>query len=103
MEPVLADQRLPGHLSRQEEIVLSHLCIGHTRLTHSYQMAGEDAPRCVACDCDLIAEHVLIECGDFAEVRQRYFDGENLQQLFQIVNVMYVFDFLHEIGLFYRT
>ncbi len=65
-------------------------------------MNGEDIPGCVACDCDLTVEHILIECGDFAEVRQKYFDAESLQQLFQETSVTYVFDFLHEIGLFYR-
>ena len=74
MEPVLGDHRSPGHLSRREDIVLSHLCIGHTRLTHSYPMNGEDVPKCVACHCDLTVEHILSECGEFAEVRQIYYD-----------------------------
>ncbi len=102
VEPVLGAHRSPGHLSRREEIVLSRLRIGHTRLTHSYRMNNEDVPRCVACDCNLTVEHILVECGDFAEVRQRYYDAESLQQLFHEINVTYVFDFLHEIGLFYR-
>ncbi len=65
-------------------------------------MSGEDIPRCVACDCNLTVEHVLIECWDYAEVRQQYYEAESLQQLFQETNVTCVFDFLHEIGLFYR-
>ena len=77
VEPVLGDHRSTGHLSRREKIVLSHLCIGHTHLTHSYIMNGEDVPRCVACDCNLTVEHIVIECGDFGEVRQRYYDTDN--------------------------
>ncbi len=73
-----------------------------THLTHSFLMSGEDVPRCVACDCNLTVEHILIECDDFTEVRQRYYDAESLQQLFQETNVTYVFDYLREIGLFYR-
>ncbi len=65
-------------------------------------MSGEDVPRCVACDCNLTVEHILIECGDFSEVRQRYHDAGSLQQLFQETNVTSVFDYLREIGLFYR-
>ncbi len=66
-------------------------------------MSGEDVPRCVACDCNLTVEHILIECDDFTEVRQRYYDAESLQQLFQQTSVTYVFDFfLCAIGLFYR-
>ena len=65
-------------------------------------MNGEDVPKCVACGCNLTVKHILIECGDFTEVRQRYYNAESLQQLFQETSVTYVFDFLCEIGLFYR-
>ena len=65
-------------------------------------MSGEDVPACVACDCDLTVEHILIECGDLTEVRQTYYDAENLQQLFNKISVTYVFSFLCEIGLIYR-
>ena len=61
-------------------------------------MNGDDVPRCVACDCDLTVEHILIRCGTKRELRQRYYDAENLQQLFQKINVRYCF--LLEIGLF---
>ncbi len=37
-----------------------------------------------------------------AEVRQKYYDADSLQQLFQETSVTYVFDLLHEVGLFYR-
>ncbi len=71
VQPLLWDWRLPGHPSRQEEITPSRLCIGDTHLTHSSRANGENVPICVACDCDLTVEHILIECGDFAEVRQK--------------------------------
>ena len=64
-------------------------------------MNGEDVSKCVASDCNLTLEHILIECRDFAEVGKRYYDAENLQQLFQEIGGTYVFDLLHEIGLFY--
>ena len=64
-------------------------------------MNGEDVPRCVACGCDFTVEHILIECGDLSEVRQRYYDAETSQKLFYDFCVTYI-DFLHEIGLFYR-
>ena len=65
-------------------------------------MNGEDVPQCVACDYDLTVEHSLIENGHFAEVRQRYYDKdimtmigyENLQQLFQEINMTNIFAFL---------
>ena len=48
VEPVIRDYRSPGHLSKQEEIFLSRLRIGHTRLTHSYQMNGGNVPKYAA-------------------------------------------------------
>ncbi len=70
---------LPGHSNRREEIVLYKLQIGHTHLTHFYQMNGEDVPRCVAYNWDFTVEHTVIECGDFVEL-DRHYDAENLQQ-----------------------
>ena len=78
VELVLGDHRLPEYLSRQEEIVLFQLRIVHTCLTHFDLMNGEDVPRSVSCDCDLTVKHNLIECGDFPEVRQRYYKAKNL-------------------------
>ena len=75
----------------REEIVLSHLRIGHTRLTHFYLTNGDVVPRCVACNCNLAVKHFLIECGDFAEVRQRYYDAENLQQLLQEICITHMY------------
>ena len=36
------------------------------------------------------------------KLTQRYYDAERLQQLFQEISVTYIFDYLHEIGLFHR-
>ncbi len=57
-------------------------------------MNGEGQPRYLACDCDLTLKHILIECGDFPEVRQRYCDAENLRRQFQENILTNVFDFL---------
>ena len=57
--------------------------------THSL-LPNEDIPRCVACDYSLTVEHILIERGDFAEVRQRYYEAESLQQLFHEMLHMYL-------------
>ena len=65
-------------------------------------MNGEDMPRCVAYHCNFTVEHILIECGDFTEIKQRYYDDGNLQQLLEEISVTYVFEFLCAIGLFYR-
>jgi len=62
-------------LSRQDAVVLRRLRIGHTRLTHSYLLNGQD--HCSHCDCALTVAHVLLECNHYNVVRQ-----EILQRFF---------------------
>ena len=65
-------------------------------------MNGEDVPRCVGQGCDPTVKHILIECRDLAEDMQRYYDAENIGQLFYEISVTEDFYFLWEMGLFYR-
>ena len=66
---------LPGgsRIIRREESVLARVRIGHTHLTHCFLLNGEDPPQCTACDCQLTVEHILFECVDFIESRNRHF------------------------------
>ena len=57
----------------REEVVLARLRLGHTRVTHSYLLQGEDQPHCVGCDAPFTVRHILLECGDFARVRNNCF------------------------------
>jgi len=56
-------------------IVINRLRIGHTRLTNSYLLKGENQPECQACQSSLTVKHILIECTHLrlSAVRQRYF------------------------------
>ena len=55
----------------------------------------------MACDCDLAVEHILMDCGGFADVTQRHHDAESLR-LLQEISGAEVSDFLWKIGLLYR-
>ena len=63
---------------------------------------GEDPPRCTACDCQLTVKHILFECVDFIESRNRHFSVNNFRELFKKVPPDSILSYLHEIGLFYR-
>ena len=45
--------------------------IGHTRLTHSYLLLGDDQPECGSCQCPFTVKHILIECIDLNDVRNK--------------------------------
>ena len=92
---------LPGlRTNRREEIILARLRIGHSHITHSYLLKGEEEPQCVPCNAPLTIKHILVDCVDLATTRQRFFDVDSLTTLFDTVKVESIFDFLKEIHLY---
>ena len=59
-------------------------------------MSSEDKLKCVACYHDHTMKQILIECGDFVEVRQRYCNAENVRHMFQEISGTEEFDVLWE-------
>ena len=92
------DKWLPGlWTNRHEEIILARLRIGHSYITHSYLLKGEDEPQCVPCNAPLTIKHILVYCIDLAPVRQKLYEVDSLTTLFDTVKFESVFDFLKEI------
>ena len=81
----------------RKEVVLARLCLGHTRVTHSYLLQGEEQPQCVGCDASFTEHHFLLECGDFAQVRNNCFHAGNMKQLIQDIHIDSI---MKEINLF---
>ena len=61
IKPVLGKNTIYRSL-RREEVVLTRLRIGHTRLTHSYLLKREDQPFCISCNEPFTVKHFLIDC-----------------------------------------
>ena len=53
-QPLIGITPLSGIYLRQDETVLRWWRIGHTYYTHSYILKGEDRPRCVGCEEDIL-------------------------------------------------
>ena len=79
---------------------MARLRLGHTRITHSYLLLGEEQPQCVGCDAPFTVRHFLLECGDFAQVRNNCLHVENMKQLFQDIHVDSIMTFLRQVNLF---
>ena len=62
----------------------------------------KEAPVCVACNAVITAKHVLIECADLLEIRKKCFEEKSLYSLFRNAIPEIIFDFLREIGVFYK-
>ena len=61
IKPVLGKNTIYRSL-RREEVVLTRLRIGHTRLTHSYLLKREYQPFCISCNEPFTVKHFLIDC-----------------------------------------
>ena len=102
IEPTLGDWHQGNRSVRREEVVLSRCRIGHSHLTHSYLLKGEDQPECVPCQAPLSIKHILIDCVDFAPQRNRYFHVSSMSELFKKITVDKILTFLKDIGIYYK-
>ena len=101
IKPTIGDSYNVCRTVRREEVILARLRIGHTRLTHSFLLKGDDIPVCIPCNKELTVQHVLIDCVDFDLIRRKYmyFKASSLKELFDTVNFTRVIDFLKECAL----
>ena len=65
-----------------------------------YLLQGEEHPQCVGCDAPFTVRHFLLECGDFAQVRNNCFHVNNMKELFQDIHIDSIMTFLRQINLF---
>ena len=100
IKPTIGEYQSVVRNIRREEVVLARLRLGHTRVTHSYLLQGEEHPQCVGCDAPFTVRHFLLECGDFAQVRNNCFHVDNMKELFQDIHIDSIMTFLRQINLF---
>ena len=66
----------------RDSVLLNRLRIGHTRLTQSFLLSGDDLPECGTCQCPLTVKHILVECVDIKDVRNKHFVASSITDLF---------------------
>ena len=101
--PQIDEKYYSGCTNRKDEVIISRLRIGHTRLTHSFRMENRPhPPLCDQCEGDheLTVKHILIECNFLKIIRRRHYDVTDLNQLFKTVPSKRILDFVKDIGLY---
>lgn len=73
-------------VNRREASILRRLRIGHTSLTHSHILSGEDEPLCEQCNVPVTVEHVLRDCPKYTRARSSCQLGDSLQSILNIHN-----------------
>ena len=79
IKPTIGEYQSVVQNIRKEEVILARLRLGHTRVTHSYLLQGEEQPQCVGCDAPFTVRHFLLKCGDFAQVMNNCFHVDNMK------------------------
>ena len=86
--------------SRKEQVVISRLRLGHTRLTHSHLMNKEPAPRCEKCLCPLTVSHVLLDCNKFCAQRSLFLnDYTSIKEIFSKISCSDIVSYLRATAL----
>ena len=94
-------------MTRKQEVMLTRLRIGHTRLTHSYLMCNSYQPFCEDCLVPLTVKHLLTECPSLVEIRNKFlYDCKSREGDFLLVKILgrdceidNLFNFIDEAGL----
>ena len=93
--------KIPSYINhRKTDTVIRRLRIGHTYLTHSYLLKGEPMPECIPCAATLTVKHILIDCIDFSEIRNEFYNVTSLKELFEKVTYDKVIDYIKAIGIY---
>ena len=100
IKPTIGEYQSAVRNIRKEEVVLARFRLGHTNVTHSYLLQGEEQPKCVGCDAAFTVRHFLLQCGDIAQVRNNCFHVDNMKELFQDIHFDSFMTFLRQINLF---
>jgi len=96
IRPTVGSHVQKSSLSRWDEVVINRLIICHTRCTHSYLLSGADQPECTTCQCPLTVKHILVECSDFNDTRNKYFVASSMEELLKTVDLGNLLDFIKE-------
>ena len=80
--PDIGQKLYDPQLTRREQVALCRIRIGHTRLTHSYLMAGEERPHCDDCKTLLTMRHIMVDCQKYTHAREKYLNGSTLEEIY---------------------
>jgi len=61
------------NISRHDSVLINRLRIGHSRLTHLQLFSGDDVPTCDSCGLPLTVKHIIVECFNLHDIREKYF------------------------------
>lgn len=89
-----------SEMTRKEQVTLSRLRMGHLSITHSYLLRKEAAPIYIPCQKAYTICHILTNCLDLKQTRQKYYKETNLKEVFLQVKPSKILEYIRETGLY---
>jgi len=96
IKPKIGQTTLTKITNRHQQVILHRLRVGHTYLTHSWLLKREDQPTCVHCNSPISVEHILLHCSHLNHIRLKYFNVNNLHELFNMIPYTNIINFIME-------
>lgn len=88
---------------RSEQVALTRLRLGHTRLTHEYLISKNPRPTCEVCNSDMTVKHILIECNKYLTEKRKYQIPNTIKSILgEECSVQNVIKFLKDIKILNR-
>ena len=66
---------------RSNQVLLTRLRIGHTKITHHHLFKKEDRKICELCKVPITVKHLLLECNKYVKEREKCFQNSDLDNL----------------------
>ena len=101
LKPSLGPPKKFQYLNRVEEVVITRLRIGHTKVTKPHILSRGPPITCHHCEQTLNIDHVLLEYAALQEIRDEYYTAESLKTIFKKIPQTCIAEFLREAGFFY--
>jgi len=102
INPTVGIVKHSKNISRYDSVMLNRLRIGHSRVTHSYLFSGDDSPACQSCGIPLTVKHMLVECANLQDIREKYSTVSSLADLFNRFDNHTVIDFIKETHFYHQ-
>ena len=91
VKPFSGEWCLAFRKSQKEQVTITRLRIGHSRLMHSFILKQEQQPQCSTCQTPCTIKHILLERKVFNDTWKRYFHSNTMKDLFENVHMDIMF------------
>ncbi|CAK9816431.1 hypothetical protein ANTPLA_LOCUS8964 [Anthophora plagiata] len=68
-------------LCRRDQVIITRMLIGHSRLTHTHLFLKEEASKCTLCTDNLSIKHIIFDCHHFNGIRSKSKIQDNINEI----------------------